>query len=260
MSLIPPHIKALILDMDGVLWKDDQPIINLPAVFSRIEQLGLKVVLATNNATRSVTMFQQKLHQMGVDVEPWQVVTSPQAAVFLLRQRFPHGGPVYVLGEQGLVDSLAEGGFFHAEKDVLAVVAGLDRSLTYARLKTAALLIRNGALFMGTNQDATLPTPEGFIPGAGAVIAALQTAVGQPPILAGKPNPTMYQMAFERLKIDPSQALAVGDRIETDIVGGINAGCMTALVLSGIATAEEAARTAHKPDILTSDLSTLVGL
>jgi len=260
MSLIPPHIKALILDMDGVLWQDDQPIVDLPAVFQRIHHLDLKVVLATNNATRSVPMFQQKLLHMGVTVHPWQIVTSPQAVVYLLHQRFPRGGSVYVVGERGLVDSLAEGGFIHAETNVLAVVAGLDRDLTYAKLKTAAMFINQGALFMGTNPDPTLPTPQGLIPGAGAVIAALQTAVGLQPVLAGKPNPTMYQMAFERLNIAPSQALAVGDRLETDIVGGINAGCMTALVLSGVTTQQVAAQSSIKSDIITSDLASLLGL
>lgn len=260
MSLIPPGIKALILDMDGVLWHDTQPIVDIPAVFRRINDLGLKVVLATNNATRSVPMFQQKLLQMGARIEPWQIVTSPQAAVHLLSQRFVQGSRVYVVGEQGLIDSLAEGGFIHAENDVRAVVVGLDRTLTYEKLRTAAIFINQGALFMGTNTDATLPTAQGLIPGAGAVIAALQTAVGFPPVIAGKPNPTMYQMAFERLNITPEQALAVGDRIETDIVGGIHAGCKTALVLSGIASREDAERSSFKADIIAPDLASLVGL
>src|SRR5512136_1801647 len=102
MSQIPAGIKALILDMDGVLWKDRQPIGDLPAIFDRISKLGLQVILATNNATLSAGMFQQKLLGMGVRLELWQIVTSPQAAVHLLLQRFPLGGPVFVVGEPGL--------------------------------------------------------------------------------------------------------------------------------------------------------------
>lgn len=260
MSQIPPEIRALILDMDGVLWTDDQPIGDLPAIFTCIASLGLQVMLATNNATRSVAMFQQKLRAMGVEVQPWQIITSPQAVVTLLRQRFPQGGPVYVVGEQGLVDSLAEGGFSSSQDDVIAVVAGLDRTLTYAKLKQAARLINRGALFVATNTDATLPTPEGLIPGAGSVIAALQTATGIEPLLAGKPNPTMYQMAFERLNLPPQQVLAVGDRLETDIAGGIQAGCQTALVLSGISTSDQARDSLYPPTIISQDLAQLVGL
>lgn len=257
---LPPHVKALILDMDGVLWKDDEPLVDLPAVFGRISELGLKVVLATNNATRSVDMYLEKLTKMGVSLETWQIVTSPQAVVHLLRQRFPQGGKVHILGEKGLVDTLTNSGYTHGEKDVVAVVAGLDRNLTYAKLKAAALIINAGVPFIATNQDPTLPTPEGMIPGAGSIIAALITATATQPLLAGKPSPTMYQLAFERLGIDPKNALAIGDRLDTDIAGGIQAGCMTSLVLSGATKSADIPSSPYKPDLVFPNLGNLLGL
>lgn len=260
MSLIPPSIKALILDMDGVLWKDSTPIGDLPMIFNRIQALGLQVVLATNNATLSVDMYLSKLNQMGVNLQAWQIITSPQAAAFLLQQHLPSPCAVYVIGEKGLQDTLALSGYAHSDNASAAVVAGLDRTLTYEKLRAATLLIKRGALFIATNLDATLPTPQGPIPGAGAVIAALQTATAVLPLVAGKPHPTMYQMAFDRLRLAPDQTLAVGDRLETDIAGGLAAGCQTALVLTGISTAADAAVTPFKPHLVADSLSSLLGL
>lgn len=260
MSLIPPAIKALILDMDGVLWKDSTPIGDLPKIFARIQTLGLQVVLATNNATLSVEMYLNKLSEMGVYLQDWQIITSPQAAVFVLQQHLPAPCPVYVLGEKGLHDTLSSAGYAHSENASTAVVAGLDRTLTYEKLRAATLLINNGALFIATNLDATLPTPQGPIPGAGSIIAALQTATGVQPQVAGKPYPTMYQMALDRLHLSPEQTLAVGDRLETDIAGGLVAGCQTCLVLSGISTAADAAVTSFKPHLVADSLSGLLGL
>jgi len=260
MTLIPSTIKALILDMDGVLWKDSQPIGNLPSLFKKIKSLGLQVVLATNNATLSVAMYQQKLASLGVSLADWQIITSPQAAVYLLQKHFPAPCPVFILGEKGMHETLANAGYAHSENASAAVVAGLDRTLTYDKLRTATLLINRGAKFMATNLDATLPTPQGPIPGAGAIIAALQTATGVQPLVAGKPQPTMYQLAFERLNLAPHQTLAVGDRLETDIAGGIAANCQTALVLSGISTELEASQSPYKPTLITRDLSELLGL
>ena len=257
---LKPRIQALILDMDGVLWKDNTLLVDLPAVFTRIHALDLKVVLATNNATRSVEMYLDRFEGFGVHLEPWQVVNSAIAIGHLLRQRFPQGGPVYIVGEKGVVETLAQYGFVEADENPLAVVVGMDRQVSYDKLSKATLLIRAGVPFYATNPDKTFPTPLGLVPGAGAIIAAVIAATDQQPIWGGKPEPTMLQVALERLGTRAEHTLAVGDRLETDILGGYNAGCKTALVLSGVATAADLAAFSLKPDLVAPDLAQLIGL
>jgi 4-nitrophenyl phosphatase len=257
---LSPRVQALILDMDGVLWKDNTLLVDLPAVFSRLQALNLKVVLATNNATRSVEMYLQRFAGFGVHLEPWQVVNSAIAIGHLLRQKFPQGGPVYILGEKGVVETLAQYGFTESDKDPLAVVVGMDRQVTYDKLSKATLLIRAGLPFYATNPDKTFPTPQGLVPGAGAIIASVIAATDQQPIWGGKPEATMLQVALERLGTRAEETLAVGDRLETDILGGFNAGCKTALVLSGVATAADLANFSPKPDLVAPDLARLIGL
>ena len=157
-------IKALIFDMDGVIWKGDQPIGNLSLIFRVIQEKGYSYLMATNNATLSKEKFMDKLQRLGVPVETWQIINSSLATAHYLRKEFPGGGPVYILGEIGLVETLRDHEFYHSEKDALAVVAGLDRALTYDKLKYASLLIQNGVPFIGTNMDPSLPTPEGLLP------------------------------------------------------------------------------------------------
>jgi len=258
ISSLSPAIKALILDMDGVLWKDDQPIGNLPKVFARIKEIGLKVILATNNAMRSADQHQQKLARFGVTVEEWQVVNSGMAVAYLLSQKFPQGGPVFVVGEGGLIKALEKNGFYPAEKDVLAVVCGFDRQATFEKFTKATILIRRGAPFIGTNPDRTFPTPEGLIPGAGSFIAFLEAATDVKPIIAGKPFPTLFQLAIDRLMLSPLEILAVGDRLDTDILGGQQAGCRTALVMSGVTSATELEAWSPKPDLVAPDLLSLL--
>lgn len=260
MSPLPlPSIRALILDMDGVLWRGDQPLGDLPAVFQLIKRKNLQVVLATNNATLTVADYQKKIRSFGVELEDWQIVNSSQAVAHYLQQQFPAGGKVYVVGEDGLINTLAAQGFQHAEQDVVAVVAGLDRYLTYDKLTQATLLIRAGALYIGTNPDRTYPMPGGhLVPGAGAVLAALEAATDVAPMIIGKPAPEMYKVAMERLGTVSGETLVVGDRLETDIAGAQALGCRTALVLSGVTTREAALAWVPAPDCIEANLTELL--
>lgn len=251
-------IQAAILDMDGVLWRDDQAIGNLPEIFTWFERRGWKITLATNNATKSVRQYLEKLRRFGVSLEPSQIVNSAQAAAYYLRQRFPQGGSIYVIGEDALVQTLAQEGFSPSENDALAVVVGMDRELTYEKLKRGCLLIRAGALFIGTNPDRTFPTPEGLIPGAGALLAALEAATGVQPVIVGKPAPEMYRVALQRMGVFPENTLVIGDRLETDIAGAQAIGCRTALVLSGVTSAREAQAWTPPPDRIAPDLTSLL--
>ena len=261
-------IRALLLDMDGVVWRDAQPLGDLPAIFAQIAALNLQVVFITNNATRSVAQYVARLQSLGVPVKPEQVLNSALAAAHALQEAFPRGARVHVLGEGGLRDTLAEAGFRIADTEGKgegesqprpdAVVVALDRECTYAKLREATLHIRAGALFIGTNPDRTFPTPAGLVPGAGAIIAALEAATDRPARIVGKPQPLLFHMALERLGIAPAEALVVGDRLETDIAGGQAAGCRTALVLSGVTTQAQAMAWEPAPDLIAPDLAAVV--
>lgn len=253
-----PNVEALILDMDGVLWRDNQPIGDLPAIFSKIRQRGWKVTLATNNATLSAEQYLEKLARFGVTLAPEQIVNSTMAVVHYLSQRHPQGGSVYVIGESSLIQTLTESNFINSEKATLAVIVGMDRGVTYEKLRRATLLIRAGVPFIGTNPDKTFPMPEGLVPGAGAILAAVEAATSVHPIIVGKPSPEMYRVALERMGVSPDSTVVVGDRLETDIAGGQQLGCKTGLVLSGVTGLQAARAWAPSPDWIEPDLTALL--
>jgi 4-nitrophenyl phosphatase len=255
-----PDIKAIILDMDGVLWRDNQAIGDLPSIFTRISDLGLRVVLATNNATKNVVEYQEKLAGFGVRIAAEQIVNSAMACGDMLQDRFPHGGKLYIVGSPNLVDTLQSYGFESAAEGepVLAVVAGLDIQITYTKLRNATLQIYKGALFVGTNPDRTFPTPDGLIPGAGSILAAIKAATYIEPVIAGKPSPLMYNIAIKLLDTLPRDTIAIGDRFDTDIVGGQRAGLKTALLLSGVEDPSMSTNWIPEPDIVIKDLSELI--
>lgn len=260
INKFPVKINAAILDMDGVLWRGNQPIGDLRSIFTHIHKIGWKVIFATNNATRTPQQYLKHLLSFGVHAESWQIVTSAAAVLYRLNLLFTKCSPIYIIGEQGLIDACSEQGYVHSEADAGAVVVGLDRQLTYEKLKTATLLLRKGLPFIGTNPDLTFPMPQGLVPGAGAILAALTAASDIKPLIAGKPEPIMYQIALERLHLLPSQVLVIGDRPETDIAGAQKIGCHTALVLSGVTNAEQANDWQPKPDIISQDLESIVHL
>jgi len=263
MTLLPENIKSLILDMDGVLWTDTAPIGDLPGIFDHIRKLGLGFAMATNNSSRTVTQYVERLAAFGVQVEPWQVVTSSLAVASLMTDKLPAGAPVFAIGEQGLRDALKTANFEvlpveQAEK-AEAVVMGIDWSINYEKMREATLLVRSGKPFFATNPDLTFPSQRGQIPGAGAWIAVVVAATDIQPIYAGKPYPFILEMALKRLGSSKNDTLIVGDRLETDIAGGQALGCPTALVLSGISKLSQA-RVWPKPmEIIADDLASLVG-
>jgi 4-nitrophenyl phosphatase len=260
---IPENIKALILDMDGVVWRGDAPIGDLVATFQRIYERGLKIVFATNNSTKTSEQYVAKLKGLGVEVEPWQVVTSSQAAARAIVQKFPQGTKALVIGEDGLRIPMEQEGFeivsLENAPQAQVVVMGMDRGVSFEKLSEATLLIRQGVQFYATNMDKTFPTPRGQIPGAGAWAAVIITATNVEPIVAGKPFPFLMELSLEKLGTKKEETLVVGDRLETDIAAGQRIGCPTALVLSGVSTKEQAENWNPKIDIVAKDLATLIG-
>jgi len=244
--------------MDGVLWQGQQPIGDLPSIFDRIRQRDWKVILATNNASRTPQQYVERLDGYGVHVDTWQVINSAYAITSYLSRQYPAGGTIYVIGEVGITEALKEYGFTIGENNPIAVVVGLDRQLSYEKLRRATLFIRSGVPFIGANPDRTFPTPEGLVPGAGAILAAIETATSVKPLIMGKPSPAMYQLALERLGTPPEKTLVVGDRLETDIAGAQAIGCRTALVLSGVTPEADAYAWQPPPDVIARDLTSLV--
>lgn len=252
-------VHGLIIDLDGVLWLGETPLPGLPEFFSCLHERRLPYILASNNATATPAAVQAKLQGMGVDVSPSHILTSADATAAYLQQRLPSGSGILVVGENGMRAAVAAAGFILRDSadGVAAVVVGLDRQATYTILAEAAFAIRQGALFVGTNPDPTFPTERGLAPGAGALLALLQVASGATPVIIGKPEPYLFQHALERLGVGAEGTVVIGDRLETDILGGQRAGLRTALVLTGVTTALTLAESPIRPTWVFSGLPEL---
>lgn len=252
-------IQGLIIDMDGVLWRGSEPLPGIAEFFAFLRARGTRFVLATNNASRTEAQYVERLASYGATIALDDIVTSSTATADYLTSLLPAGSRVYAIGMQGVRDALTQRGFALSEADgAAAVVVGIDWHVTYDHLKRATLLIRSGAMFVGTNPDATYPAPEGIIPGNGALLAAIETATGVKPIIVGKPEPILYQQSIRRLNTPLEATAALGDRLETDILGGIRAGVKTILVMSGVTTPELLAASDYQPDWVFEDILDLV--
>jgi 4-nitrophenyl phosphatase len=250
-------LRAFIIDMDGVLWEGDRPMPGLVEFFQTLREQQIKFVLATNNASQTPEQYVSKLAGMGVTVGRDEILTSAQAAALYLRQESANGARVFAIGEDGVRQALAETGFTLTglyEVDAQFVVCGMDRGLSWDKLATATLNIRAGARFIGTNPDATFPTERGITHGNGAVLAAIQAATGVAPIIIGKPEPIMYQLAMTRLGVAPAETAAIGDRLETDILGAVRARIRSVFVLSGVSSREQLAGLDYQPTWVMQDI------
>ena len=254
-------VRAFLLDLDGVLYRGDSPLPGATAFIAELQSLRVPFLFVTNNSTRTPAQYVAKLARMGVFVEEQTVLTSSLATAAYLASVASAGRCVYVVGEIGLRRALAEGGFALCDDHTAAdyVVVGHDTGLTWRKLADATLAIRRGATFVGTNPDRTLPTEEGLLPGAGAILAALETASGTPPLVVGKPEPGIFRQAIARLGVDPEETAMVGDRLDTDIRGGQRAGLMTIALRSGVTSDEDMAKASPPPTWVFDDLAGLLG-
>lgn len=250
-------IRAVVLDMDGVLWRGGVPLPGVREFVAWVQAQAIPYALATNNSTTSVETYVKRLADAGVPADPAQVITSAVATAEYVRRHYPPDTPIYIVGEAGLHQALADNGFRFDPDAARLVIAGMDRTLTYEKLKIATTRIRAGADFIGTNPDRTFPVPQGLIPGAGTMLAAIEAATDVAPRVIGKPEPPMFEVAIDRLGATPETTLMIGDRLDTDILGASRAGLRTALVLTGITTAEEARASTIRPDAIFDDLPAL---
>lgn len=255
-------IRALIVDMDGVLYRGDAPMEGLVPFFGFLREREIRFQLVTNNSTLTPSLYVDKMARMGVRVQEGEVLTSSLATAEYLAARFPRGTQLHAIGEEGLLVALQQAGFCLGSNDPAAVVVGFDRDLTYHKLRVACLLIRSGRPFIATNPDVTLPVPEGQVPGTGATLAALAAASEREPTVIGKPGPMLMEQAMQRMGSTPETTAAIGDRPETDILSAQRAGLLSILALSGATNRERLANLRgvldRDPDLIVEDIRALV--
>jgi 4-nitrophenyl phosphatase len=249
-------IKHLIIDMDGVLYLGNQPMPGLCEFFAFLRERSISFILATNNSTRTPQEYVNKLAGMGVTVFEEEILVSGQATARFLAREYPRGTKIHVFGMPALKTALSTEGFILADEDVQLVVASMDREITYEKLKRASLLIRNGARFIATNLDPTNPSEEGLLPGTGSMIVALEAASGVKAQAIGKPEPIMYDLAIDQMGADREKTAVIGDRVDTDILGGKKANLTTICVLSG--SSDKAEAEAIGSDMIFDDIGHLL--
>jgi glycerol-1-phosphatase len=253
--------RGIVLDLDGVVYLGDQVVPAAPAALEGVRGLGVRLAFVTNNSFRPPELVASKLGRLGVKAAVEEVLTSAHATVRLLGgQDGLDGRKVLVIGGPGLRQALRDAGARLVDgadwREAEVVAVGFDPDLTYERVRTAALAIRAGARFVGSNPDTTLPTPEGFWPGAGATLAMLRAATGVRPEVAGKPEPALFETVAAA--IGPGPYLMVGDRADTDLDGAHRLGWSTALVLSGVVVPADLPDLAVAPDHLLADVGGLL--
>ena len=252
-------IRAIVADMDGVLWRGMQPLPGMKALFNFCCRESIAFALATNNSRKTPDDYIHKLAGMGVHgIEARHILTSGTATASYLQQEYAAGTRLFVVGGDGLKQMLVQAGFALVDEDADVVVCGIDFDLTYSKLRTATLQIRRGARFIGTNPDSSFPSPEGLVPGAGSILTLIQAASDTAPTIIGKPERAMFDAALRQLGTGPAETLMIGDRIGTDIQGAQAVGFKTALVMTGVETEASLKASAIQPDFVFEGLPELL--
>ncbi len=261
MSVLADRFDVLLLDLDGTVYLGHRPIEHVAKALEQAAAKGARSIYVTNNASRPPALVAAQLVEMGLDAVPDDVLTSPQAASKMLIDRHPSGSAVLVVGAAALADEVAAVGLVpvrEAIADPVAVVQGHSPDTGWAHLAEACIALRAGADWVAANVDSTLPTDRGLLPGNGAMVAALVAATGLIPRVAGKPARPMIDAAIART--GSAAPLVVGDRLDTDIEAGVNAGVPSLLVFTGVSTPADllAAPENQRPTYLAFDLRGLV--
>jgi 4-nitrophenyl phosphatase len=258
MVLDLQNYRAVIFDMDGVLYRGKMPLPGVAEILALLDSYDIPYACATNNATLTPDEFAQKLADMGIAMPPQRIITSPVATRRYLQDHAPRDTGVYCIGMNGLRSALFDDGYFIEDDTKPAyVVVGMDFQVTYPQLRRACLHIRAGATFIGTNPDTTFPAEDGIVPGCGALLALLSAGSEQAPYVIGKPGPALFLASISILGAEPARTLTIGDRLDTDIAGARAAGLASVLVLTGVTTPESLQISAVQPDAVFADLPAL---
>ena len=250
-------IECWMTDMDGVLVHEGRLIPGADAFISRLRETGRPFLVLTNNSIYTPRDLQFRLRSSGIDLPVESIWTSALATAAFLDDQRPQGS-AYVVGEAGLTTALHEIGYVLTDNSPYYVVLGETRTYSFEAVTTAIRLIRAGARFVATNPDPTGPSSEGVLPATGSVAALISRATGVEPYFIGKPNPLMMRAALNRVQAHSETTVMVGDRMDTDIVAGLEAGMRTVLVLTGIMRAEEIDRFPYRPNRVVSSIADLV--
>ena len=277
MSALPDRIRLVIFDLDGVIYRGAEPIEGAPELVAALHAAGVAVRFATNNSMVEREGYVARLDGMGIPTTVDEIVTSTSATVEHLRRHAPHIRSVMAVGADGMEAELRAAGLSvvmagdpamaeHAggplDRTFDAVVVGLDPRVDYLGLAVAMRAVLDGARFIATNADSRYPTPAGFLPGAGSIVAALATATGATPEVIGKPSPAMFEAILEACGVPASEAVVIGDNPEADIAGAHRAGCAAILVLTGVADAALAATLdgERRPEAIAADPRAVLAL
>ena len=248
---------AFISDMDGVIYHGNRLLPGAAEFVRYLEERQLNYLFLTNSSERTPRELAEKLARLGIHVAPEHFYTSALATADFLSRQKP-GCSVFAIGEAGLTNALYEKGISMNDVDPDYVVIGETRSYSFERLEKAVHLVLNGAKLIGTNPDLTGPTEKGIVPATGALIAPIELATGKKSYFIGKPNPFMMRRAVKYLNVMSRDTVIIGDRMDTDIIAGVEAEVDTVLVLSGVTQREDIERFAYSPKYIMSGLSELV--
>jgi len=247
-----------LMDMDGVLVHEDHLIPGADTFLTELRENGTPFMVLTNNSIRTPRDLRARLLRTGLDVPEKSIWTSALATATFLADQRP-GGSAYVVGESGLTTALHDIGYVLTDSDPDYVVLGETRTYSFEAITTAIRLVERGARFIATNPDPTGPSREGSLPATGAVAALITRATGREPYFVGKPNALMMRSALRAIGAHSAHTLMIGDRMDTDIVCGLEAGLQTLLVLTGISTREPVERFPYRPTRATDSVADLVG-
>ncbi|MFI5608419.1 HAD-IIA family hydrolase [Amycolatopsis sp. NPDC051903] len=245
-------------DMDGVLVREEHLVPRADEFLAELRDNGIGFLVLTNNSIYTPRDLRARLLRTGLDIPEESIWTSALATAQFLDSQRP-GGTAFVIGEAGLTTALHEVGYVLTERDPDYVVLGETRTYSFSSITNAIRLIERGAKFIATNPDATGPSNEGSLPATGSVAALIERATGRSPYYVGKPNPLMMRSALRRLGAHSESTLMIGDRMDTDVHAGLEAGLQSILVLSGISTPESAERYPYRPTMVIDSVADLIG-
>ncbi len=241
-----PGPKNYLIDMDGVLVHGSQPIPGANEFIKRLRAVGAPFLVLTNNPTYTPRDLSARLERIGLEVPPEAIYTSALATARFLHSQHPDG-TAYVIGEAGLTTAMHDIGYTMTDHDPDYVVVGETTALSYERLTRAVRFVAAGARFVATNPDVSGPGDGGIVPACGAITALIAAASGVKPYFVGKPNPLMMRTALRTLGAHSEESVMVGDRMDTDIIGGTESGMETILVLTGVTRREDVDRFPYRP-------------
>jgi NagD protein len=250
-------ISAWLMDMDGVLVTEQHPIPGAREFIARLRELGLPFLVLTNNSMYTRRDLRARLARSGLDLPEEAIWTSALATAGFLDDQRP-GGSAFVVGEAGLTTALHAAGYTITDSDPDYVVLGETRTYSFERITRAIQLVAAGARFIATNPDNVGPSPDGPLPATGSVAALISRATGIDPYYVGKPNPLMMRSALNSIDAHSETTAMIGDRMDTDIVSGLEAGLKTVLVLSGVTSRANAERHPFRPSLIVDSVADLI--